>query len=400
MSSDRKRVLIQLALFITTFITTTLAGAQLTYGRYVFDPSYTWQDFFSGLEFSIPFLLFLTVHEFGHYFTAIYHKIKTTLPYYIPIPPVPLPLYIGTLGAVIRIRQRVYSKTQNFDIGLSGPLAGFITALVILFYGFTHLPEPEYIFKIHPEYEQYGMNYADFVYKVPDVQKVQEEADSAQKQKETVLDISIGKNLLFLFFEKYVADPSRIPNPHEVMHYPVLFAGFLSLVFTFLNLLPIGQLDGGHVVYGLFGYKIHRIIASVFFIGFLFYAGVGFVTPYDDPESLMYWVPTAIAYSYFALSGLGLSTRDTVMYALILFAAAFLTSWAFPNLKGYPGWLLFGFLIGRFIGIQHPPSEIEEPLDSKRIILGWLTLVIFIICFAPAPFAITELAPVQLPVQP
>ncbi len=147
------------------------------------------------------------------------------------------------------------------------------------------------------------------------------------------LDISIGKNLLFLFFEKYVADPSRIPNPHEIMHYPVIFAGFLSLVFTFLNLLPIGQLDGGHVVYGLFGYRIHRIIATVFFIGFLFYAGVGFVTPYDDPESLMYWIPVAIAFSYFALSGLGLSTRDTLMYALILFAAVFLTSWHFQTLK-------------------------------------------------------------------
>ena len=104
--------------------------------------------------------------------------------------------------------------------------------MVILFYGFTHLPEPEYIFQIHPEYEQYGLRYADYVY---------------ENQQESIIDITIGKNLLFLFFENFVADPARVPNPHEIMHYPFIFAGFLSLVFTFLNLLPIGQLDGGHV---------------------------------------------------------------------------------------------------------------------------------------------------------
>ena len=139
------------------------------------------------------------------------------------------------MGALIRLREKIYSKKQNFDIGLAGPLAGFVTALMILFYGFTHLPEPEYIFQIHPEYEQYGLSYADHVY---------------ENQKESIIDISIGKNLLFLFFENFVADPARVPNPHEIMHYPFIFAGFLSLVFTFLNLLPIGQLDGGHVSMG------------------------------------------------------------------------------------------------------------------------------------------------------
>ena len=79
------------------------------------------------------------------------------------------------------------------------------------------------------------------------------------------------------------------------------------------------------------------------------------------------------------------------MYALIMFAALFVLSWLYPNLEGYSGWLVFGFLIGRFIGIQHPPSEIEEPLDTKRIILGWLSLLIFIICFTPAPLTITQI---------
>jgi membrane-associated protease RseP (regulator of RpoE activity) len=373
MTSDQKRVLLQLGLFILTFITTTLAGAEWAYGRSVFAKDYAWSDFVSGLEFSIPFLLILTVHEFGHYFVARYHKVKVTLPYYLPMPP--LPFSIGTMGALIRIKEKIYSKKQNFDIGIAGPLAGFATALIILFYAFTHLPEPEYIFQIHPEYEQYGLSYADHVY---------------ENQNENIVDITIGKNLLFLFFEKFVADPDRMPNPHEIMHYPLILAGFLSLVFTFLNLLPIGQLDGGHVSYGLFGFKIHRIIASVIFVAFLFYAGIGVVTPRDSPDDLLFWVPGAIGFLYLALSGLGFSKRDTLMYALIMFAALFVLSWLFPNLQGYSGWLVFGFLIGRFIGIQHPPSEIQEPLDTKRIILGWLSLIIFVICFTPAPLMITQ----------
>jgi membrane-associated protease RseP (regulator of RpoE activity) len=373
MTSDQKRVLLQLGLFILTFITTTLAGAEWAYGRSIFAKDYAWSDFVSGLEFSIPFLLILTVHEFGHYFVARYHKLKVTLPYYLPMPP--LPFSIGTMGALIRIKEKIYSKKQNFDIGIAGPLAGFAAALIILFYAFTHLPEPEYIFQIHPEYEQYGLSYADHVY---------------ENQNENIVDITIGKNLLFLFFEKFVADPDRMPNPHEIMHYPLILAGFLSLVFTFLNLLPIGQLDGGHVSYGLFGFKIHRIIASVIFVAFLFYAGIGVVTPRDSPDDLLFWVPGAIGFLYLALSGLGFSKRDTLMYALIMFAALFVLSWLFPNLQGYSGWLVFGFLIGRFIGIQHPPSEIQEPLDTKRIILGWLSLIIFVICFTPAPLMITQ----------
>ena len=141
MNSDQKRVLLQLGLFILTFITTTLAGAEWAYGRSVFAKDYAWSDFVSGLEFSIPFLLILTVHEFGHYFVARYHKVKVTLPYYLPMPP--LPFSIGTMGALIRIKEKIYSKKQNFDIGIAGPLAGFATALIILFYAFTHLPEPE-----------------------------------------------------------------------------------------------------------------------------------------------------------------------------------------------------------------------------------------------------------------
>lgn len=326
MNSNQRRVGIQALLFITTFVTTTLAGAEWTYGRSVFMPDYSWSDFQSGLTFSIPFLLILTVHEFGHYFMAMFHKVGATLPYYIPLPP--FPFSIGTMGAVIRLQHKVHSKEHNFDIGIAGPLAGFVMALAILFYGFTHLPPPEYIFDIHPEYKQHGLNYADVVYAEP---------------KENILDVTIGKNLLFLFFENFVADPSRIPNPHEVMHYPFLFAGYLSLIFTCLNLLPIGQLDGGHVLYGLFGFRIHRMIASVFFVILLFYSGLGIVNPADSPDKLIYWVPGFILFLYLALTGLGLSRRDTIMYALLIFALQLLVTWSFPTIEGYSGWLLFLF---------------------------------------------------------
>src|SRR5688572_20583517 len=140
MGSAQKRRIFQVALFIITFIFTTLAGVEWCYGKSIYivypdlsvelNSNYRWSDFFNGLEFSIPLLLILTVHEFGHYFTAVHHKVKVSLPYYIPFPPIPyLPLSIGTMGAVIRLRSRPKSNVENFDIGLAGPLAGFIVAL-------------------------------------------------------------------------------------------------------------------------------------------------------------------------------------------------------------------------------------------------------------------------------
>ena len=371
MNRELRRNLFQVGLFLITLATTTMAGAEWTYGESILMPGYNWSDFLSGLEFSVPFLLILTVHEFGHYFTARHHGVSVSLPWYIPLPP--LPFSIGTMGAVIRLRSKVYSKKVNFDIGIAGPLAGFVMALVVLFYGFTNLPEPEYIYQIHPEYKKYGLQYADSVY---------------NKQSDEILDVVVGKSLLFSFFENYVADGSRVPNAHEIMHYPILFAGFLSLVFTSLNLLPIGQLDGGHVVYGLFGFKIHRVIATIAFLVLIFYSGAGVLNPKDPPDDFIWWLAGAVLFLNLALRSLGLSKRDTLMYALLIVTILVLSAWGFPDVKGYSGWLFFVLLLGAFVGIQHPPSEIEEPLDLPRIILGWISLVIFIICFSPAPLEI------------
>lgn len=382
MKRDQKTLLLQGLLFLATFITTTLAGAEWTHGKlfalkiYALATSqeypFGWADFVGGLSYSIPFLLILTTHELGHYFTARYHHVKSSLPYYIPLPP--LPYSLGTLGALIRLRERVPSKRKNFDIGISGPLAGFVMSLVVLWYGFTHLPPPEYIFQIHPEYEQYGLNYADVVYDKPGVS-----------------DVVLGKNLIFLFFERFVADPSRIPNPHEMMHYPLLFAGFWSLVFTSLNLLPIGQLDGGHVVYGLFGFKTHRVIAIASFIVLIFYSGLGAIDLTADQGTVFQNILFGLLFLFVLLKGLRRSSRDTLMYTLLIMALLLLINWQFPNIKGYSGWLLFIFVVGRFVGVEHPPSEIEEALDTKRKILGWIGLIVFLLSLTPAPIEIREI---------
>jgi membrane-associated protease RseP (regulator of RpoE activity) len=381
MKSNYKSYLLHFFLFVVTFVTTTMAGAEWTGGKsvlkdswYSINTDYSWADFALGLPYSICFLLILTAHEFGHYFTAIYYRVKTTLPYFIPLPP---QFLLGTMGALIRLKSPVRSSLQNFDIGIAGPLAGFIVAIGFLFYGFTHLPPPEYIFQFHPEYQQYGLDYSKYVYKAEFLP-----AGTA------ILDMRIGSNLLFWFFENYVADPARVPNAHEMMHYPILLAGFLSLVFTSMNLLPIGQLDGGHVLYGLIGFKKHRMIASMVFLAFLFYAGMGLFTPYQPIEELVYEVPLFIAFMFFSMRGMGLGVKNTILIVLAIFTIQYALASIMPTLKGYSGWLLFLFVIGRFVGIAHPPSEIESPLTSGRKILGWIALLIFVLCFSPIPFDI------------
>lgn len=383
MSERVKTNLIHLALFIVTFITTTLAGAEWTHGKSIlaltdenfFNPDYTLADLWSGLPYSICFLLILTAHEFGHYFVARYYKVRVTLPYFIPLPPIPL--MFGTMGALIRLKSPVRTMQQNFDIGIAGPLAGFVVAIGFLWYGFAHLPPPEYVFQFHPGYEKFGLDYANLVYR-------------PENMPDGTVDVLIGKNLLFVFFEQFVADPARMPNVHEIMHYPFLFAGFLSLVFTSMNLLPVGQLDGGHVLYGLIGFKRHRIVATVIFICFLFYAGIGFISPYQPWSELSYQIPLYVGFLFLALKGLRQSTQTTLLLALSVFTAQYVLAILFPHLQGYAGWLLFMFIVGRFVGIPHPPCEVEEPLTTGRKLLGWFALLIFILCFTPAPISLIQ----------
>jgi membrane-associated protease RseP (regulator of RpoE activity) len=395
MNIEQRRILLQIGLFLFTFVTTTIAGADFCFMKSIyayekdsfvgFNPDFTMDDFLKGMQFSVPFLLILTVHEFGHYFTAMYHRVRASLPYYIPFPPIPGMLQIiGTFGAIIRLRSKVRSNIHHFDIGLAGPLAGFIVALFVLYYGFTTLPTQDYVFQFHPEYEQYGKDYAKYVY----TEEFMKEQGIA-----AYFDVQIGSNLIFEFFMKFVADPERVPNAHEMMHYPVLLAGFIALFFTALNLLPIGQLDGGHIIYGMFGKKGHNLIATSFFILLVFYSGLGMAHAvkhqyYEYPpyiHAYMLYVPLAIFFNYFCFHGLKLPKKDTLMLSLLVFALQFIMTSVFPQVDGYRGWVLFGVLLGRFVGIHHPPAEIETPLDSSRIAIGWVMIAIFIVCFSPKP---------------
>ncbi|MDN5201078.1 site-2 protease family protein [Fulvivirgaceae bacterium BMA10] len=366
---EHKTYFIQAVLFVSTIITTTLAGSEWVSAKSIFvaESGFSTKDLLSGFYFSLPFLGILTVHEFGHYITARLYNIKVTLPYYIPFFFV-FP-FIGTMGAVIRLKESPKSRKEFFDVGIAGPLAGFIAAIILLYYGFTHLPPAEYIFQIHPEYEEYGLGYANEAY------------------KNFPYNFKLGNNLVFDFFENYVVeDTSRIPNAYEIMHYPFLFAGYLALFFTALNLLPIGQLDGGHVVYGLAGFDKHKIISKTLFLLFIFYAGLGLISPQLSVEDLLWQIPAYIAFLYFTFWRLYQRPMDRLVLAVVMMAVQFLVVYIFPTVEGYSGWLVFAFLLGRFLGIYHPQAHLDQPLDFKRKILGWLALAVFIVSFSPQPF--------------
>ncbi|WP_310393853.1 site-2 protease family protein [Hymenobacter sp.] len=360
-----------IGLFLVTLVTTTLAGIQLTRGDIGLLPL----DVFAlrgaalsaevqrGLWFALPFLGVLTVHEFGHYFTARRNRVRTSLPYYIPFP-----MGLGTFGAVIRIKDRIFSRREFFDIGLAGPLAGFLVAVPLLVYGFANLPPLEYLFSIHPEYARYGADYARYVY-----------GPGAQ-------GITLAKPLLYLLLEAVVADPARLPHPNELMHYPVLMAGALSLFFTALNLLPLGQLDGGHILYGLLGQRRFNKLALVLFIGFVFYAGLGIFTLRSGGQTWLYGGPIYAGYLALIFWRVLPTPRQGLLLAAGIWAAQLAYAALDPGILGNPGWLVFGLLLGRFTGIYHPPAPDERPLSPARKALGWAMVAIFALCFTPSPF--------------
>ena len=417
MKKETRTLLIQVLLFVITFITTTLAGAEWMYaGSFIYGPNpMGWPEFFGGLNFSLPFLLILTSHEFGHYFTARYHKVKVSLPYYLPMWFGFLPSFsIGTMGAFIRLKERVKSLTKTFDIGLAGPLAGFAVAILVIIYGFTHLPPREHIYTIHPEYELFGENFEDYVYDKDtfflktDLAKINPLAASYYEADTIFLgpsyqqgSVQLGSNLIFDFAKAYIVpsdEVDRIPNSSEMFHYPYLFAGFLALLFTSLNLLPIGQLDGGHVLYGLIGAKRFKIFATFSFLALLVYAGLGngvfgVFNPFDLSQDMVDIMIAVVVYTFFLFYLLGKTTftnQQKVMISLGIIAIQEVLLLTFPGIQGYGGWMLFAFIIGRFIGIYHPPSEFEEPLSTSRKILGWIALLIFILSLSPQPFIISS----------
>ncbi len=286
----------------------------------------------AGLPFSLSLLAFLTVHEFGHYFAARSHRIRATLPYYIPVPPLPFLLSIGTMGAVIRIKEPIPDTESLLDTGASGPIAGFVVALGLLLYGFLHLPPDDYIFTIHPEYLALGG--------VP-----------AVPPRESLV---LGKNLLFLLLEALIA-PKGLPPMTELYHYPYLFAGWLGCFVTALNLLPVGQLDGGHVAYALFGRRGHARIARGFIV-LIIVAG---------------------------LPAFAVALLELTLPGSLPSIPAGLLRWS------WPGWILWAFILSRIIGVAHPHVMAIRKLSGRRRVAAWACVAIFVLTFTPVPFGIT-----------
>lgn len=376
---DYKKYILHIGLFLLTILSTTLAGAEWMTGNsflFVKDPL-SFNDFLKGFNYSIPFLAALTFHEFGHYFAAKYYSIKASLPYYIPIWLSGMSGF-GTMGAFIRLIDKPKSRKQYFDIGIAGPLAGFVVALVVLWYGFTHLPPADFIYTIHPEYKDFGANYAEKAY------------------LNLKWQINIGDNLIFWFFRNYVAEPGLAPNGYEIMHYPYLMAGYLALFFTALNLIPIGQLDGGHILYSLIGKRLNNIISPIFLVLFAFYSGLG-IFKIDQFQFLHFSeylekIGPFILYIYFlkiCFSKISEGSYFDWIMALGVAILQLICSQLFTSFDGYSGFLPFIFVLGRFLGVYHPDVVEDEPLDLKRKLLGWLTLIIFILCFSPAPFIVS-----------
>jgi membrane-associated protease RseP (regulator of RpoE activity) len=384
----RQKYPLHIFLFLLTVFTTMMAGAELATGRSIFWGSHAMGmgAVLQGLPFSFAFLSFLTVHEFGHYFTAVYHKVRCSLPYFLPVF-IPLPMMnIGSLGAVIRIREVPSSRRKYFDIGVAGPLAGFVVALGMLLYGFLSLPplEPT-VFAIHPDYvTRFGG--------MPTTEQLQGGEDL----------ITIGGSLLFEGIKWAFRGDVNMPPDFELMHYPFIFAGFLGLFFTALNLLPIGQLDGGHVIYGLLGARRAAVIARVAVIGLLLIGGVGvfsqaaFVAPEQDPFwQWMSWVlATRLLYLGLLLvvmQRLFPSRGAWFRMGLIggLVAAQVLISLAFPSVEVYPLWLLYALLAVRVIGVEHPVAIDDTPLNAQQKWLGLLAILIFLLCFSPMPISLS-----------
>lgn len=393
----RQRYLLHIVLFLLTVCTTMMAGAEMTTGSYFafldFSGSWpelisgglNWSEIWKGIPFSFAFLSFLTVHEFGHYFTSVYHKVRCSLPYYIPIffPGMP---NIGSFGAVIRIREMPSSRRKYFDIGVAGPLAGFVVAIGLLLYGFTHLPPvAETIMGIHPVYESmFG--------------GVPTEAEMAGASGV----LRFGGSLLFEGFKWLFSGDPNMPPSFEMQHYPFLLVGFLTLFFTALNLLPIGQLDGGHVMYGLFGARRAGIIGRIAVFCLLWMGGLGMISPGDILAfglPVPFWdhlfhAAILVLYIFMVYYVLGKLVNWGAVWkqALAVFAVVgsqFLVSWLGEFMNPNVVWLLYSLLVVRMVGLDHPVAVDDRPLSPVQKVMGWAAIVIFVLCFSPQPIVLT-----------
>jgi membrane-associated protease RseP (regulator of RpoE activity) len=307
------RVSVNIILFVLTVFSVMLAGIQPETQPPPDAQSqllFMVQNIFTGWPFAVSLLSILLAHEFGHYLMSRYHKTAATLPYFIPFPFSPL----GTMGAAILMQQTPKNKRILFDIGVAGPWAGILVAIPVLFVGLKmstldviqQVPgvylEGNSLFYLFAKYLVFGQLLPD--------------------------PVTTGGLPLWLYWLRYFFTGSPMPfGGTDVFIHPVAFAGWAGLLVTALNLLPAGTLDGGHLVYALFGEKASKafpvLIVILGILGF-FWSG--------------WW-----------------------LWAAILF------------------WL------GR---VHAQPLDQITPLDPTRRVVAILTLVLFVLVFSPVPFVV------------
>ena len=377
----KDRYWLHLLLFVLTLVSTIYAGAQWAGRELYYEQVGHWAIVLDGLRYAIPLLLFLTVHEFGHYFAARYHNINTSLPYYIPFPF----NGIGNFGAVISIREPIPSTRKLFDVGAAGPLAGFVVALGVLIYAMATLPGPEYLLDLggHETLKAHIQQYGTF----PDAMQPAEGGEQTTQ-------IVVGNTLLYWLLAQVFPN---VPPMYEMYHYPVLFAGWLGLFFTALNLLPVGQLDGGHVLYALFGKKWHGRLARAFIIVLLISGSIGFMD--SVAPALADMAPWAGAASWGLLGGILYFYLHRTFHGahryiapallgVLLLTAASRVLPVMASYLGYSGWLVWTLLIVLFIRVEHPPVVRPDTLTPRRRWLGYASIAIFILCFSLRPIYI------------
>jgi membrane-associated protease RseP (regulator of RpoE activity) len=268
--------MIHAGLFLATLLTTLIAGALQQGINPLESPLSVWR----GIPFSFTLIIILASHEFGHYFMAKRYAVDVTLPYFIPALS-----FIGTFGAFIKMKSPILDRRMLLDIGAAGPVAGMVVALPVLLVGLM-------LSDVRPASSGTGTN--------------------------------LGSSQLFSLLS-WIAHGS-LPTEMDIVLHPIAFSGWIGLLVTCLNLLPVGQLDGGHVAYAVFGRR-QRGLARIIFL------------------------------------------------LLILLG---LTSWT--------GWLVWAAIL-YLMGLDHPPVVYEWiPLDRRRLIIGWAAMGIFVMTFTPAPF--------------
>jgi len=287
----RHRYWLHALLFLLTLLSTTVVGAGFAqsfalnlpssfdgdlygYVRMWRQPSFLLQ----GLPFSLTLLTILMAHEMGHFLTARYYGVDVSLPYFLPAPTL-----IGTMGAFIRIRSAIFSKRALFDIGIAGPLAGFVVLLAPLVVGLA-------LSRVSPG----AVHHSDLVF---------------------------GSPLLLQLFERIAFPGAR---PEDIYLHPVARAAWVGMLATALNLLPIGQLDGGHILYAFAGEKTRWL--SRFFVALL--------------------IPMGFFFAY--------------------------------------SWLLWAVLLF-FFGMRHPVIYDPYPIGRARTWLGIAALIILILTFTLSP---------------